>query len=140
MRESSMAKVRKANLPGAKACTKKGRPLHSAAVHKLLPLERWARQVWPIGAPKNLAFLIGRSLRTSKYRLAGAYPLDLDDIVRILRSEHGYSFLQYMMADASPAWWRALGRARGLAAMRKQMAELQRRLAQAEMDFDGGAS
>jgi len=137
MTESSAARARKANLPGAKACTPKGKPLHSAPVHKLLPLEQWARQVWPTGgAPKNLARLINRSLRTAKYRLTATYPLDLDDVVRILRSDHGYSFLQFVMGDASPAWWRGLGKARGLAAMRRQMAELQRRLAQAELDFD----
>ncbi len=140
MTELSVAKSRRASLPSAQGCTSKGTPVHSTPVHKLLPLERWARQVWPSGAPKNLARLIGRSLRTSKYRLAGQRPLDLDDAVRILRSDHGYSFLALLMADAQPAWWRGLGRARGLAAMRRQMAELARKLAQAELDFDGGAS
>ena len=56
--------------------------------------------------------------------------------MRILRSEHGYSFLRFLMADAAPAWWRGLGKARGLATMRKQLAALARQLAQAEMDFD----
>jgi hypothetical protein len=130
MRESSPAKARKANSQGARSCTKSG-----TSVHHILPLALWARSVWPLKPVANLRALTGRSIRTTKYQLGGRDP-SYADVVALLRSEHGFSFLQHLMGDATPAWWRGLSRVRSLASLRKQIAEQQRRLAQLELELD----
>jgi hypothetical protein len=130
-RESSAARSKKANPKGARSCPPKGN-----AVHHMLPFERWARAAWPQDGAKNLGRLIKRSLRTCKYQLAGTRDPSYADVIALLRSEHGFSFLQFMMGDAEPAWWRGIAKARGLASLRKQLADAQRRIAQLEMDFE----
>lgn len=129
-RESSATLPKKANSGGAKGCTQKGKVLHP-----ILPFERWARSVWPIKPVANLRAVIQRSPRTCKYRLKGLDP-DFADVIALLRSEFGFSFLEYLMADAEPAWWRGFRRASGLAAMRKKLAEAQRRIAQLELELE----
>ncbi len=130
MRESLRRAPRKANRPGAQSCTRKG-----TSVHYILPLERWARAVWPQKPVDNLKAITGRSVRTIKYQLRGR-PLSRDDIVALLRSEHGFSFLQYLMAGADPLWWKGIVRVRSVATLRRQIAEQQKRLAQLEFEID----
>jgi hypothetical protein len=131
LRESSAQPAKKANLPSAKPCPSKGTP-----VHHILPFERWARQVWRQDRAKSLSAIIRRSLRTCKYRIKGTRKPDYDDIAALLRSEYGFSFLEHLMGEASPAWWRGIAKAQSLAATRKQLAEAQRRIAQIELEFD----
>lgn len=92
--------------------------------------------MWPYKTPQNVKAVTGRSLRTVKYQLAGASDLKLSDAVALLRSEHGFSLLAYLMAGAEPFWWRGIIKARNLASTRKALADAQRRLAQMEMDLE----
>ncbi len=85
---------------------------------------------------KNYMRLTGKSERAAKYQIAGESQPSYPDIVAILRSEHGFDFLEHVMGDAVPKWWRGVRKARGLGDMRRQLAEQQRRIAQLEMALD----
>src|SRR5262245_49883737 len=130
MGESSRGAARAANKRGAQACTPKG-----TGVHHILPFERWAHSVWPEHHAKQLQRITQRKLRTIKYQLAGRDP-SYADIVAVLQSEHGFSFLQFAMADAKPTWWRGIAKARSLSTMRKQLDEQRRRIEQLELSLD----
>jgi hypothetical protein len=131
MSGQSSAAVRKAKQAGARPCTSKCNPLH-----QILPFELFLRAVWPTDSVKRIARVTGKSDRTIKYQLAGELPPSFTDAVAILRSEHGFEFLQHVMGDTKPKWWRGVQKARGLGDMRRQLAEQQRRIAQLEMAID----
>ena len=80
--------------------------------------------------------LTGVSTRTADYRVAGDRKPDYEEIVLVLRSEYGFDFLEHVMGDASPKWWKGVRKARGLGDLRRQLAEQQRRIAQLEMALD----
>lgn len=68
--------------------------------------------MYPKDAGYQLSLLTGFLDRTC-YRYAAGDRRATADIVRaILRSEQGGAFLDLVMADAMPAWWRAIQRAR----------------------------
>lgn len=131
MRGISAARAEKAKAPGAKRCTSKCNTLH-----QILPFELFLRAVWPVDRTKNYMRLTGKSERAAKYQIAGDSQPSYTDIVAVLRSEHGFDFLQHVMGDARPKWWRGVQKARGLGDMRRQLAEQQRRIAQLEMQID----
>lgn len=129
--ESESRRARRSNPARAKACTSKGNPLHH-----ILPFELFLRAVWPTDTVKKVGRITGKSERSIKYQLAGELPPSFTDAVAILRSEHGFEFLQHIIGDAKPKWWRGVQKARGLGDMRRQLAEQQRRIAQLEMAID----
>ncbi|MEI9804145.1 MAG: hypothetical protein WDN48_06315 [Pseudolabrys sp.] len=130
MAEASAAARKSAKSPSAKLCTSKGKVLH-----QILPFELFLRTIWPHDRAKNYCRVTGKSLRTAKYKLAGGVP-DFEDAVAILRSEHGFDFLQHVMGEAKPKWWRGVIKARSLGDMRRQLSEQQRRIAQLELAID----
>lgn len=130
MAESSAALRKSAKGPGARSCTPK-----CTSVHSILPFELFLRAVWPVDTVKQVGRVTGKSLRAIKYQLAGRDPA-YHDIVAIIRSEHGYDFLQHVMGEANPKWWRTVQHARGIGALRKQVAEQSRRIAQLELAID----
>ena len=125
------ARPKKSNSRGAKVCTSKCNNLH-----KILPFELFLRAVWPADRTKNYMRLTGLSERTAKYRSDGVPPPGYGEIVAILRSDHGFDFLEHVMGQASPKWWKSVRKARGLGDMRRQLADQQRRIAQLEMQLD----
>lgn len=127
---ASAARQRKSNSQGARACPSKG-----TDVHQILPFELFLRTIWPHDHAKNYMRLTGAKLRTAKYRLAGRDP-DFAEVIAILRSEHGYQFLQHVMGDAHPKWWRGIQHARSLGALRREVAEHNKRIAQLELAID----
>lgn len=131
MRESSAVRAEKANSGSARTCIRKCTP-----VHQILPFERWAHSVWPVKPASNLRAIMRRSLRTIRYQLSGKRKPDYDDVVALLRSEHGFSFLQHVMGDAHPPWWRGIAKVRSLATMRKQIDEQRRRIEQLELEIE----
>ena len=80
--------------------------------------------------------LTGAKMRTAKHRIAGNRPPDYQELIAILRSEHGFAFLQFIMGGHCPAWWSGVSRAKNLGDMRRQIAQQQRRLAQLEMEIE----
>lgn len=106
-------------------------------MHQILPFELFLRAVWPPDRSKNRAKLYARitgaKLRTAKYRFSGKRDPDYMEIVAILRSEYGFDFLKHVMGDAAPSWWATVSRARNIGDMRRQQADLHRRIAQLEM-------
>jgi hypothetical protein len=131
MGTASAAAVRKAKNTGAQKWTPK-----STNVHKILPFELFLRTIWPVDRTKNYMRLTGAKLHTAKHRVAGNRDPDYAEVVAVLRSEHGFEFLQHVIGDATPKWWRGVQKARGLGDMRRQLAEQQRRIAQLEMAID----
>lgn len=102
------------------------------SVYQILPFELFLREIWPQDRTKNYMRLTGARARTAKRRLAGSNP-DYDEIVAILRSDYGIQFVEHVMGDARPSWFASVKRARNLGDLRKQHADLQRRIAQMEM-------
>jgi len=131
MRSASARRAKSANSPGERSCTSKGNNLHP-----VLPFELFLRAVWPTDTAKQASRITGRSLRAVKYQLAGQAHPRYEDIVAMLRSEHGFEFLQHVMGEARPKWWRGVQKARGLGDMRRQLQDQQRRIAQLEMALD----
>jgi len=131
MRRVSAVRVEKAKTGGARSCTSKCNKLH-----QILPFELFLRAVWPSDQTKNYMRLTGKSERAAKYQIAGRTHPSYTDVVAVLRSEHGFDFLEHAMGDVSPKWWKAVRKARGLGDMRRQLADQQRRIAQLEMALD----
>lgn len=131
MGESLRAAVDFVKSTPEKTCTPKGSKLH-----RLLPFELFLREIWPEDRTKNYMRLTGAKLRTAKNRVGGHHPPDYEEIAAILRSEHGFKFLQHIMGDARPAWFASVTKAKDIGALRRQVAEQQRRLTQMEMGLE----
>lgn len=131
MRAVESAARKKSNSPGVRPCTSK-----SPNVHQFLPFELFLRTIWPHDRAKNYMRLTGTGARTAKYRLSGKRLPDYAEVVAIIRSEHGFEFIQHVMGAAAPKWWKSVRKARGLGDMRRQLADQQRRIAQLEMQLD----
>lgn len=112
----------------AKPCTPKGKKLRH-----ILPFELFLREIWPEDRTKNYMRLTGAKLRTAKHRVSGEHPPCYEEIAAILRSEHGFKFLKHIMGDARPEWFSGIERARDIGALRRSLAEQQRKLTQFEM-------
>ena len=115
----------------AKCCPPKGNKLR-----QLLPFELFLRELWPEDRTKNYMRLTGAKVRTAKHRIEGKHPPDYAEIAAILRSEHGFKFLQHIMGDARPSWFASVSKAKDIGALRRQLAEQQRRLTQMEMGLE----
>src|SRR3569832_211156 len=105
-------------------------------IRKLLPFELFLRELWPEDRIKNYMRLTGAMFETAKRRTAGKHPPDYEEIAAILRSEHGFKFLQHIMGDARPSWFASVTKAKDIGALRRQVAEQQRRLTQMEMGLE----
>jgi hypothetical protein len=92
--------------------------------------------LWPVKPANQLRAITGASLRTCKYWLAGRHDPSFADLIALLRSEDGFAVLQHLMADARPAWWRGIVRAKSLSRMRKELEEQRRRIEQLELELD----
>lgn len=131
MSESSRAIARPSNKSRAQTCPPKG-----TNVRFILPFELFLRAIWPQDRTKNYMRLTGAKPSTAKHRVSGRRDPDYAEVVAVLRSEHGFDFLDHVMGDAAPKWWRNVRKARGLGDMRRQLAEQHRRIAQLEMAID----
>jgi len=115
---------------------RKNAPSKVQNLHHLLPFELFLREIWPEDRTKNYMRLTGAKLDTAKRRLSGRHPPDYEEIAAILRSEHGFKFLQHIMGDARPSWFASVTKAKDIGALRRQVAEQQRRLTQMEMGLE----
>lgn len=120
----------------AKSASVKSDPSKGHKIRKLLPFELFLREIWPEDRIKNYMRLTGAGFETAKRRTAGKHPPDYAEIAAILRSEHGFKFLQHIMGDARPSWFASVSKAKDIGALRRQLAEQQRRLTQMEMGLE----
>jgi hypothetical protein len=94
------------------------------------PFGPWARSAYPVKPPAHLAHLTGRGIRTCNYWMAGKREPGYRDIIAILRSDVGSSFLEHLMRGARPAWWPHFDRERTLDALRRELAGSRERIEQ----------
>jgi hypothetical protein len=118
-------------LPRAKKCPPRGKNLRH-----ILPFELFLREIWPEDRTKNYMRLTGAKLRTAKHRVSGKYQPDYEEVAAVLRSEHGYLLLKHIMGDARPEWFSRVERAKDLGALRRSVAEQQRKITQMELGIE----
>ena len=119
-----------------KSTRPKSYPSKGNDVRHVLPFELFLREIWPQDRTKNYMRITGTKVSTAKHRVSGKFPPDYAEIAAILRSEHGFQLLKHIMGDARPQWFSGVERARNIGAMRRQLAEQQRKLAQFEMEIE----
>lgn len=102
MNAASAAASSFANSGGARTCTTSTAigSANSAIVNKI-------RQIYASKTAATLAVWLKISMRTAKHRLAGEREFTLDEIEKLLHSEHGYRILTALMerAPRKPSWW-----------------------------------
>lgn len=82
-----------------------------------------ARMVWPFKTAAELAARTSAELRTAERWLADERGISTDLVAALLRSEEGYAFLEAIMGDARPKWWRKYVRVIRLADLRRAQEE-----------------
>ncbi len=65
------------------------------------------REIYASKTAETLAVWLKTSVRTAKHRLAGDREFTLDEIEKLLHSEHGFRILSALMGRAPrpPSWW-----------------------------------
>ncbi len=96
---------------------------------------RLARVLWPAKTDLELAAITKTSDRTCRYWLSRKTDLSADALVELLRSEHGLKFIEAIIGDAKPTWWRAFKRSTDLALLRQRHEEIRRELERVEREF-----
>lgn len=104
-------------------CSVSGKPLPLISVAM-----RVARSLWPTKTEQALAHVTQRSERMCRYWLAERYGLSADDLAALLRSEHGFQFLEQLMGDARPAWWAAFRNQVEISELRRRQEDVRARL------------
>lgn len=94
---------------------------------------RVAQALWPRKTAAQLAVRAGVSQRACEYWLARKSDLSADALTRLLRSDEGLDFLEAIMADARPEWWRDFKRRTQLGALRREIEERRKTLERLEM-------
>ena len=131
MRVVSVAAGKFANSRGESPCRKNEAPLQTNSI-----VMRVARSLWPSKAIIRIAEITGASERMCQYWLANRYSLSANDVAAFLRSDDGLQFLEAIMGEAKPVWWKRMKRSAERAALRRSQRELQRQIDQIELDLD----
>ena len=105
-------------------------------LHHILPFERFLREIWPADRTKNYMRLTGAKQSTAKQRVRGKFAPDYSEIVAILRSDYGLDWIEHALGEHRPAWFSDFKRAKNIGETRKLQAQLQRRIAQLEMEIE----
>jgi len=87
-------------------------------------ISRACRAIWPDKTDKNLAAVTGNTDRAARKLLAGQCGLSLGSFGALLHSDDGLLFLEAIMGDAAPTWWRGFKRQARLSAVRRTQEEL----------------
>lgn len=76
-------------------------PNHFAVVSKI-------RDLFPKDTVKALATWLSTTVETARHRIKGNREFNLDEIVTLLHSEHGFEILSALMSRVKrpPRWWR----------------------------------
>lgn len=87
-------------------------------------LMRVARSLWPSKTDVSLSVVTGTSDRMCRYWLSNKYNISADDVAALLRGEDGFKFLEAIMGESRPLWWRDFKRATRRSELRRKQAEL----------------
>lgn len=94
-----------------------------------------AKRLWPRQTAKHLANHAGVAKRSAEYWLAQRAGISADALASLLRSEAGLDFLQALMSDARPTWWRETMQARENADLRRRLDALRVEIDEARRDL-----
>lgn len=86
---------------------------------------RVAQSKWPNKTAANLSSTAKVSTRAAEFWLQGKYDLSADALAELLRSEHGLDFLEAILGNARPVWWRLFKRRQKRAQLRDEIKRLQ---------------
>jgi len=97
------------------------------------------RDLFPRDTVKALAAWLKVSVDTARHRIKGEREFNLDEIVKLLRDEHGFEILRALMsrAERKPRWWLACEPLMELADVERMAAEARRRVRQAVHNREG---
>lgn len=94
------------NSGGANFCTTRKKTCTISRLQKAiteLVYEHNPKKTWAF-----VADLFGLAERTAKNRLSNTACYTIEELQLLFQSENGAAYLDAMMADAEPAWWRAV--------------------------------
>lgn len=133
MPEALRVDVEASNKRQSRSCPPKG-----TSVHVILPFELFLRAIWPSDQHRRKKYmrLTGAKESTAKHRVSGKRNPSYEEIVAILRGDFGGDWIEHAMGDANPTWYRTMRRARNIGALRRQVAEQNKRLQQLELDVE----
>jgi hypothetical protein len=94
----------------------------------MLRLISTVKKLWPRKTVPELRTRTGYSERMCKYLLRRRYALSGDALADLLRSDDGLAFLEAVMGDARPAWWKDFKRHVRLAETNRRLNEMRREL------------
>lgn len=97
---------------------------------------RVARTLWPTKTDLALADKTTASDRMCRYWLSNRYSLSADGLAKLLQSDEGFQFLEAIMGDARPVWWKRVKQSAQRAALRRAQNELQKQIEQMELELD----
>jgi len=106
MTEAYAGVARSPNGGGAKICTDRKKTCTisrlQAAISDLIKLQN------PVKTWAFVADLFGLSERSAKYRLSNEASYSIEELQALFQGEDGLAYLEAMMADSAPRWWKAL--------------------------------
>jgi hypothetical protein len=107
-------------------------PNHRVIVNKI-------RDLFPKDTVKALAAWLKVSVDTARHRIKGEREFNLDEIIKLLRDEHGFEILSALMsrAERKPRWWLVCEPLMELADAERLVAEAQRRTRAAIRNREG---
>jgi hypothetical protein len=111
-------------------------PTISEKAKPLPTFVEFCRKEWPRNRAAGYMEAANCKLETAKRRTSGKHRPGYEEIGALLRSEHGFSFLEHIFADEPPGWFSSFRKAKDIGDMRRQLAEQQRRLTQMEMGLE----
>lgn len=86
------------------------------------------RQLFPEKTAQNLSAISKASQRSCEEWISGRSNLSADAVVNLLRSDHGLEFLEAIVSDARPIWWRQFRRQVRAGNLKRELRELQQQL------------
>lgn len=96
---------------------------------------RVAQSLWPRKTAAELSMRSGTQVRACEYWLSRKTEMSADALAALLRSDAGLEFLEAVIGDARPVWWKHFARTIELSKLRKAQDESRRRLERLELDL-----
>lgn len=87
-----------------------------------------ARSLWPTKTASQLVANAGVSERAAKYWLSQKRGFSADALANLLRSDYGLEFLEAIIGDAKPVWWKQFRRQVRAGNLKRELRELQQQL------------
>lgn len=97
---------------------------------------RISRALWPRKTDIELAARTGASDRVCRNWIALRCGVSLDAFVALLQTEEGLLYLEGVMGEAKPAWWRRFKRSVRLSTLRANYEKARKEIEQLELRFD----